>query len=92
MAWIKTIGFHDRELTPELAAAYQEVHPLMPPEYAISGTQDAPGIIKAHSLDPAGLRKIFLAGLHLVKGPSPLSRREREMINTVVSTANRCFY
>lgn len=92
MAWIKTIGFHDRELTPELAGAYQEIQPLMPPEYAISGTQDAPGIVKAHSLDPAGLRKIFLAGLHFVCGPSPLSRREREMINTVVSAVNRCFY
>lgn len=92
MAWIKTLGFHDPELTPELAAAYQQVHSLMPPEYAMSGTHDVPGIIKVHSLDPEGLRKIFLAGLHLVNGPSPLSRREREMINTVVSAANRCFY
>jgi hypothetical protein len=92
MAWIKTIGFHDAGLTPELAAAYGEVQPLMPPEYAISGSHDAPGIIKAHSLDPAGLRKIFAAGLHLVRGPSPLTRREREMINTVVSATNRCFY
>ena len=92
MAWIKTIGFHDPELTPELAAAYQEIHPMMPPEYAISGTRDVPGIIKVHGLDPAGLRKVFLAGLHMVNGPSPLSRREREMINTVVSTANRWFY
>jgi len=92
MAWIKTIGFRDPELTPDLAAAYQEIGPMMPPDYAISGTHDAPGIIKAHSLDPAGLRKVFLAGLHLVNGSLPLSRREREMINTVVSTANRCFY
>ncbi|HEV8580571.1 MAG TPA: hypothetical protein VGX68_16010 [Thermoanaerobaculia bacterium] len=92
MAWIKTIGFRDPELTPELAAAYQEIHSLMPPEYGISGTQDVPGIIKVHGLDPAGLRKVFTAGLHMVNGPSPLSRREREMINTVVSTANRCFY
>jgi alkylhydroperoxidase family enzyme len=92
MAWIKTVGFRDPELTPELARVYQQVNPLMPAEYAMNGTDDAPGIIKAHSLDPAGLEKIFRAGLHLVNGPSPLSRREREMINTVVSAANRCFY
>jgi hypothetical protein len=92
MAWIKTIGLRDPEMTPELGAAYQEIYSMMPQYYAVSGTHDAPGIIKAHSLDPAGLRKVFHAGLYLVNGPLPLSRREREMINTVVSTANRCFY
>lgn len=92
MAWIKTVGLHDAELTPELAGSYQEINGMMPPEYAMSGTRDVPGIIKIHSLDPAGLRKVFVAGLHLVNGPSPLSRREREMINTVVSATNHCFY
>lgn len=92
MAWIRTIGLRDPELTPELLGAYGVANTLMPPEYAMSGETDVPGIIKAHSLDPKALELVFRAGLHLVNGPSPLSRREREMINTVVSSANHCFY
>jgi hypothetical protein len=99
MAWIKTIGLLDPDLTPELATAYQEVFAQSPPEYRGGGDdgggpprRDAGGIVKSHSLDPVALRTAFAAGMHLIGGPSPLSRREREMINTVVSAANRCFY
>lgn len=90
MAWIKTIGFKDPEMTPELMAAYQAAGSALPPEYM--GGDDAANIVKSHSLDPEALRTAFSAGLHLINGPSPLSRRDREMINTVVSAANRCFY
>jgi carboxymuconolactone decarboxylase family protein len=92
MAWIKTIGFHDPDLHPELIAAYQAAGAGMPPDYKIGGGTDAAEIVKSHSLDPTALRLMFSAGGHLIAGPSPLSRREREMINTAVSTANRCFY
>lgn len=92
MAWIKTIGLHDPDLSPELMKSYQQICPMMPPEYALNGVQEVPGIIRAHSLDPAGLQKVFVAGLHMVNGPGPLSRREREMITTVVSATNHCFY
>jgi hypothetical protein len=37
----------------------------------------------------AGMMQLYLSA-H--KGPSPLSRAQREMIATVVSTANDCFY
>ena len=93
MPWIKTIGFKSPEMTPELAAAYQEVYASVPPEYRNPDPDaDVAGIVQSHSLDPVALRTAFLAGQHLIGGPSPLSRREREMINTVVSAANRCFY
>jgi hypothetical protein len=90
MAWIKMTGLQDPDLTPELAEAYQSLGPHMPPEYM--GGKDVAEIVRVHSLDPTAVRNVFTAGLHLIGGPSPLSRREREMINTVVSTANRCFY
>jgi len=92
MAWIKTIGINDPELGPELGEAYQSLAQGMPPEYHIGGGNDVAGIVKSHSLDPAVLKGIFSGGLALINGPSPLSRREREMINTTVSAANRCFY
>jgi hypothetical protein len=92
MAWIKMIGLHDPELGPELGEAYQSLAQGVPPEYLIGGSDDVAGIIKTHSLAPAVLRGIFSGGLELINGPSPLTRREREMINTTVSAANRCFY
>lgn len=92
MAWIKTIGFHDPDLSPELIAAYQAAGAGAPPDYKVGGGDDAAEIVKSHSLDPQALRLLFGFGMHLINGPSPLSRRDREMINTVVSTANRCFY
>jgi hypothetical protein len=92
MAWIKTIGLNDPELGPELGQAYQSLAQGLPPEYLIGGSNDVAGIIKSHSLAPAVLKGIFSGGLQLINGPSPLTRREREMINTTVSAANRCFY
>ena len=91
MAWIKTIGFQDPGMNPELAAAYQEILQIAPREY-LEGATDAPSIAKAHSLDPKALITAFRSGMHLLNGPSPLSRKDREMIATVVSSANRCFY
>ena len=90
MAWIKTIGPGDPEMTPELLAAYQAAGANRPMEYGGSGGPS--NIIRSHSLDPDLLRTAFQAGMHLINGPSPLSRTDREMIATVVSAANRCFY
>ena len=49
-------------------------------------------ILKVQSLNPEALR----ASMHLYRttmfGPSGLSRAEREMLATVVSWANHCFY
>ena len=88
---VVVLGLHDPALSPELAQVYEGLAPMMPPEYHLSGGNVAE-IVKTHSLAPAVLEGIFRGGLTLINGPSPLSRREREMINTVVSSANRCFY
>lgn len=49
-------------------------------------------ILKVQSLSPATLRasmQLYTAAMH---APSGLSRAEREMLATVVSRANDCFY
>lgn len=49
-------------------------------------------ILKIHSLNPASLRGHFELYKVLMRGRSPLSRAQREMIAVVVSAANRCHY
>lgn len=90
MAWIKTIGPGDADMTPELMDAYMAAGANRPAEYGGKGGPS--NIIRSHSLDAELLRTAFMAGMHLINGPSPLSRAEREMIATSVSAANRCFY
>lgn len=49
-------------------------------------------ILKVQSLNPQALHasmQMYLAAMH---GPSGLSRAEREVLATVVSWANHCFY
>ena len=49
-------------------------------------------ILHIHSLDPPSLEHHFRMYAHLMRGPSPLSRVQREMIAVTVSAANACRY
>jgi uncharacterized peroxidase-related enzyme len=49
-------------------------------------------ILKIHSLNPRSLEDHHRLYVHLMRGPSGLSRAEREMIAVVVSKTNDCFY
>lgn len=49
-------------------------------------------ILKIHSLNPESLDAHHRYYAHLMRGPSGLSRAERELIAVVVSTLNECFY
>ena len=49
-------------------------------------------ILKVHSLNPASLRGHFELYKTLMRGRSPLTRTQREMIAVVVSAVNRCHY
>lgn len=49
-------------------------------------------ILKIHSLNPESLDGHSRYYEHLMRGPSGLSRAEREMIAVVVSHANGCRY
>lgn len=49
-------------------------------------------ILRIHGLNPASLAHHLQLYAHLMRGPSPLSRVQREMIAVTVSGVNRCFY
>lgn len=49
-------------------------------------------IIRVHSLNPRSMEGHVRYYGHIVKGPSPLSRAQREMIAVAVSAENDCHY
>lgn len=49
-------------------------------------------ILRIHGHNPKSMTGHYDYYRHLMKGPSPLSRVQREMIAVVVSTLNRCHY
>jgi uncharacterized peroxidase-related enzyme len=81
MAWIKTI--EPEEATGELKQEY---------DAALSRAGKVFNILKVQSLNPAALQSSMQMYRVTMFGPSGLSRAEREMLATVVSWANHCFY
>jgi hypothetical protein len=93
MTWIKTISVDDSE---EVRTAVQSQRDLYPIEYAtpVHPTPDGEtaGIVASHSLIPRALYHAFSTFGSLLSPDLPLSRRQHEMITTVVSVTNRCHY
>jgi alkylhydroperoxidase family enzyme len=50
------------------------------------------GILRIQSLNPGALEASMGMYKTLMFGPSPLSRSQREMLATVTSRTNDCFY
>ncbi len=96
MTWIKIIS--PSEASPELKECYEAVYGLYPSEYMTEvpslqrpdGSADS--IAAAHSLIPQALRHAMSAHGVLLDPSLPLTRRQHEMIATVVSALNCCFY
>ena len=63
-------------------------------EYRRLGAPDrsVDNILRIHSLNPASMGHHLTLYAHLMRGPSPLSRVQREMIAVTVSATNDCFY
>jgi len=53
---------------------------------------DIDNILRIHSLNPRSLRDHVELYAHLMRGPSPLTRIQREMLAVTVSAVNDCFY
>lgn len=49
-------------------------------------------ILKVHSLNPSSLKAHLAYYREIMFGKSPLCRQTREMIATVVSAQNECYY
>jgi hypothetical protein len=96
MAWIRTIP--PQEAEGELRELYEKTRTLFPAEYRDAvpalirpdGTSER--IMSSHSLIPPVMHHMFAALAHLYSPELPLSRRQHEMIATLVSALNRCFY
>ena len=94
MAWIKTIPF--AEADERLRRAVEGQRELYPQEYAApveaAGDGESAGIMESHTLIPDALYHAFATFGSLMSPELPLSRRQHEMIATVVSVTNRCHY
>ena len=93
MTWIKTVS---PEVDDKVRRATEAQRALYPLEYAtpIHPTPDGQSysIVASHSLIPDALHHAFATFGALMSPALPLTRRQHEMITTVVSVANRCHY
>ena len=93
MTWIKTVSVEDDERVRRAVEAQRELYPI---EYAVP-IHPTPGgqasqIVASHSLIPDALYHAFATFGTLMSPELPLTRRQHEMITTVVSVTNRCHY
>ncbi len=90
MAWVPTTKRNLAE--GALQQAIQASGSLYPREYATPVTGLSESIVESHTLFPNVLNHAFSAFGALMSPELPLSRREHEMIATMVSATNECFY
>ena len=88
MAYLRLIGRQEADgdlLDAYLAMAARPMPSVYQPDHG-----DAPGIIRAHSLDPELLLRAFAVSGSLSNDALPWS--SRELVNSVTSRENECFY
>ena len=93
MNWIKTVPL--AEAGDALREAIESQRALYPKEYGqpVHPTGDGTSaIVASHSLIPEALFHAFATFGSLMSPDLPLSRRQQEMITTVVSVTKRCVY
>ena len=93
MTWIRTVPLTEADEMLRRAVDAQKA--LYPKEYAtpVHPTPDGTsGIVASHSLIPDALYHAFATFGSLISDELPLTRRQHEMITTMVSVTNRCRY
>jgi alkylhydroperoxidase family enzyme len=88
MTWLGTISRD--AATGVLAETYAMMAARPIPDAYRPPHDDAPGIIRAHSLDPELMRRTFAitGALHR----TTLDWADRELVSSVTSRTNECFY
>ncbi len=93
MAWIKTIPFEDAD--ENLKEILMKTRMTYPREYETPVASASPineSIVDSHTLIPDALYHSFSAFSAMMSPDLPLERRQHEMIATMVSMTNDCFY
>jgi hypothetical protein len=90
MTWIRTIRMEDAD--EKLRRLMETQRALYPKEYATPVSPGGDSIVASHTLMPDALYHIFSAYGAMMATDLPLSRAQHEMIATMVSVVNRCFY
>jgi len=93
MTWIKTVPLS--EAGEKLRQAMEGQQALYPVDYATPVHPDESGgstIVGSHTLIPEALYHAFGTFGALMSPELPLTRRQHEMIATMVSVTNRCVY
>jgi hypothetical protein len=92
MTWIKTISVDEDANVRRAVEAQRALYPI---EYSIPVQPTDEGtaqIVASHSLIPTALHHAFATFGVLMSPDLPLTRRQQEMITTVVSVTNSCHY
>lgn len=70
-----------------LPPSYRRLHERLGDEDGI-----VDNVLRIHSVNPPAMRHHLHLYEHAMRGPSPLSEIQREMIALTVSATNDCFY
>ena len=90
MTWIRTIPMEEAD--EDLRRLMEAQRAMYPKEYSSPVAPGGDSIVASHTLIPDALFHIFGAFGAMMAPDLPLSRAQHEMIATMVSAVNRCFY
>jgi hypothetical protein len=90
--WIRMIGIAEADGALKEMYARMKAGGASRPAVYRTPSGDAANIVKSHSLEPEGLRLAFAISSAIHWSERSLPWVQREMINTVTSRVNNCFY
>jgi hypothetical protein len=90
MTWIRTIGMEDAD--EKLRRLMEATRASYPKEYASPVSPGGDSIVTSHTLIPDALYHIFSGYAAMMSPDLPLTRAQHEMIATMVSAVNDCYY
>ena len=90
--WIETDPAVMAALGAELRQRYPREYATKPEDRQVPDAVARESILMSHTLLPAVMEHMFAAHAAMMAPDLPLTRAQHEMIATVVSATNDCFY